>query len=180
MAAWGEECRRTAVASLKDGDWYGSYASTKSWIGYGGGAWILDTWLLYAASALLHGQPRTALHAMDKAMRAWLPHPADRAVLRWVRGQILRIRLKDPKTALDDLRAAVADAPAWLRPMADASLAAAEAEAPKSRKRVAAFTPSPDHAGRTPDFVAPPLGPRLPGARPGVWDDVAPFFTDAP
>jgi|SRR5262245_3306306 len=53
VAAWGAECRAKALAGVEAGNWRPVYAWTKGWIGWGGGAWIPDTWLLYAVSALL-------------------------------------------------------------------------------------------------------------------------------
>lgn len=79
----------------------------KGWIGGGGGAWIVDPWLVYVGSALLQGQPRSATHSTDLAVRVWIAEPANRAILRWVRGDVIRRRLNDPKTALEDLTASV-------------------------------------------------------------------------
>ena len=64
VAHWGAQCRVKALAGLDAGNWRPVYDWTKSWIGWGGGAWLPDTWLLCAASALLKGQPRTAIHSI--------------------------------------------------------------------------------------------------------------------
>jgi len=51
--------------SACEGDWHRAYEAAKSWIVGGGGAQLPDPWLVYAASALLHGQPRIAVHSID-------------------------------------------------------------------------------------------------------------------
>jgi hypothetical protein len=56
------EYRERALRALVAGDWHDAYRWAKGWIGRGGGAWIVDPWLVYAASALLHRQPRSAIH----------------------------------------------------------------------------------------------------------------------
>src|SRR5918994_953932 len=67
-ADFGAETRRLALEAYESGDWYGIYAWTKSWITTGGGAWVVDSWLLYVVSALLHGQPKGAVHSADLAL----------------------------------------------------------------------------------------------------------------
>ena len=53
----------------------------KGWIGQGGGAWIVDPWLVYAASAIMNGQRRNAVHSIDLAgnpsARSWASRRLD-------------------------------------------------------------------------------------------------------
>jgi hypothetical protein len=62
-----DEYRELAVESLDQDDWYGAYCWAKGWIGHGG-AGLLDPWLVYVASALIHRRPRTASHSVDLAL----------------------------------------------------------------------------------------------------------------
>lgn len=169
-----DEFSESAVAALKAEDWHGAYKWAKGWIGGGGGAWIVDPWLVYAVSALMHGQPRTAVHSLDLGLRHWIDAPEDRALLHYVRGTLIRRRLSDPKTARACLEAAVAHAPAWLRADAEQELAACRAEAAASRKRKPSVQRSPDYVG--PGTVAGKVpgrqGVRSPGAPPRVWEAV--------
>jgi len=172
--ASGNEFEREALSALSADDWYGAYSWAKGWIGRGGGAWIVDPWLVYAASALIHGQPRTAVHSLDLALANWITDRQDRSILLWVRGTIVRLRLEDPKTAQADFDAAASDTPDWLRPSAEASREACAREAERSRKRKATVKPAPPHRGpqSVHETVAPPSSHRAPGTRPPVWDAV--------
>jgi hypothetical protein len=165
---------RAVVDALEKRDWYDAYASAKWWIGAGGGAWIVDPWLVYAASALLQGQVRSATHSIDLALRVWIPQPANRAILLWIRGDVIRRRLNDPKTALADLTAAADDAPEWLTQRAVEDRDACALEAPASRKRKPSVGPAPAYRGpgTTANTVARPVPTRPDGARPYVWDAV--------
>ena len=109
-------CREQAVAAMESGDWYAAYQAAKWWVAQGGGAWAPEAWLLYAVSAVLHGQARTGVHSMDVALRNWVGDDVDREVLLWTRGSLVMRRLQDPKTALPDFEAALPTAPPWLRP----------------------------------------------------------------
>ena len=122
----------------------------------------------------MNGQPRNAVHSIDLALANWITDAADRAILRWVRGHIISIRLADPKTALLDFEAACVHAPAWLRTVAHESRERCAAEAPASRKRKPTVPKAPDHAGpqSVHATVAPPDSPREPGRRPPVWEAV--------
>jgi hypothetical protein len=173
-AASGAEYRREALAALEADDWHSAYLWAKGWNGRGGGVWIVDPWLVGVASALMRGQPRNAVHALDLALRYWIPERLDRAILRWVRGDVIRRRLNDPKSALADLIAAAQDAPDWLRPTALADRDACANEAGTSRKRKPSVAGSPEYQGpgTVADVVARPDGVRVVGARPAVWDAV--------
>jgi hypothetical protein len=81
-----DDYRRLALEALAVGDGRAAHAWAKGWIGSGGGAWILDPWLVYVASALLVRQPRNAVHSTDIALRHWISDPPDRSILPWVRG----------------------------------------------------------------------------------------------
>jgi hypothetical protein len=167
------EFREEAIAALDAGDWYGSYQLAKGWISGGGGAWIVDPWLVYVASALLNGQPRTAVHSTDLALKHWIPEAEDRAILLWIRGDIVRRRLNDPKTALADLASAAESAPSWLAGQAAVDRRACEIAATSSRKRKPSVGPAPDYKGpgTAAETVARP-SPHPVGARPAVWDAV--------
>jgi hypothetical protein len=182
VAAFGDRCRSEALAGLQAQDWRPVYDWSKSWIGWGGGAWLPNPWLLYAASALLKGEPRTAVHSFDLGLRVWLSGHADRAALTWLRGVVVADRLKDPKTALLDLRESRGQLPHWLIAGADERLAACEASAATSRKRVPSVKPRPEYApvAGTHDGVAPPVGERLDGQRPSVWEQVGPVLISLP
>jgi hypothetical protein len=167
-----EDYRGPALAALAAGDWYGAYSYAKGWIVAGGGAWILDPWFLYAASALVHGQPRGAVHSLDLALGVWIEPIPDRGTLLWARGAIVRGRLADPKTALTDLCRAAEDAPRWLCTTAAADAEACLGEAELSRKRKPSVGAAPTYRGpgTTAETVARPRGPIVVGGRPAVWD----------
>lgn len=173
------DCITTDLAA---GDWYGAYATSKGWIGSGGGAGRLDPWIGYVASGLLHGQPRTAIHPIDLALGTWLPRSADRSIMFWVRSRVLRLRLNDPRIAIADLADATAGIPSWLRPELTADVASCEAEAAVSRKRKPSVRPPPAFAAS--DFGTETLALRtapLPpdGERPALWDLVRPLLDPA-
>jgi hypothetical protein len=172
----GAEYRREALAALAADDWHRAYEWAKGWISSGGGAWIPDPWLVYVASSLLHGQPRTAVHSLDLALKHWIVEPPDRAILLWVRGDVIRRQLKDPKTAIADLAHAAENAPAWLRDTVETDRGACLNEAESSRKRKPSVAEAPDYKGpgTAADTVARPEGQRLAGARPAVWDALLP------
>jgi hypothetical protein len=178
VARWGEECRAKALAALDAEDWRPVYDWTKSWIGWGGGAWIPDTWLLYAVSALLQGKPRIAVHSLDLGLGFWLAGEADRAALTWCRGAIVMDRLADPKTALLDLEGCHDLLPQWLSPRATERLEMCRDEATKSRKRVPSVKPRPLFTGfdHMLDAVAPAVVQRRDGEQPEIWKRVAPYF----
>jgi hypothetical protein len=154
----------------------------RGWIGWGGGAWLPDTWLLYAVSALIEGKPRGAVHSLDLGLKTWLEGGADRAALTWFRGGIVMDRLADPKTALLDLDDAAADVPAWAESNTGDRLDQCRRAAEVSRKRVASVKPRPAHAGPE-NFlhvVAPSVGARTDGEKPIVWSAIEAFFRSVP
>ena len=168
------EYQLRATTALASGDWHGAYLWAKGWIGRGGGAWIVDPWLVYAASALLHRQPRGAIRALDLALGHWIAEASDRAILLWVRGEIVRRRLQDPESAMADLDPAATDAPTWLARDAAASREAGAIEARARRKRKPTIEPAPSYQGpgTAADTVARRESPRPGGTRPSVWDSV--------
>lgn len=179
-AAFGSEARRLALEAYEARDWRGIYDWTKSWITSGGGAWVLDAWLLYVISALLHGQPRTAVHSVDLALRTWIEAPADRGLLRWVRAAVIHQRLRDPKTAQEDYAAAGEAAPSWLKERIDQDAAECAADAQKSRKRKPSIAEAPNFEHMDRSFVAPPTARNEPGSVPTVWPQLLESLTDAP
>jgi len=134
---------------------------------------------MYATSALMHGQARTAVHSLDLGLGTWLEGRADRAVLSWCRGSVVWTRLNDPKTALLDLELAVAAPPLWLAAGIDGQMQRCTAAALASRKRVASVKPSPDFTGfkHVSHTVAPPAIIRADGDEPVVWPAVSSYFT---
>lgn len=176
-AAWGLGCGHRAVEALRAGDWRGMHDWTKSWISRGGGAWLPDTWLLYAASALLKGQPKIAVHSLALGIGTWLEGAGDQAALTWIRGTIIWQRLDDPRSALLDLEADL-PFPGWARAgTGDAAevLDSCRRAVSTSRKRKAAVNPRPSFtgAGSAGGTVAPAVGDRCDGDEPRVWTDVA-------
>lgn len=175
-----ERWRHEAVKALAAGDWYGAYSTAKGWISAGGGAFQLDPWLVYAASALIHGQPKTAVHSVDLGLQHWTADSEEQAVLRWVRGMIIWRRMNDPKSALPDLEVAAAEAPGWLD-SANGDLEACRAAAATSRKRTPSVKAAPPYRGpgTAAEIVARPPTSRQLGAMPGVWVAVVVHFRNA-
>jgi hypothetical protein len=171
-ADFGAETRRLALEAYESRDWYGIYAWTKSWITTGGGAWEVDSWLLYVVSALLHGQPKGAVHSADLALANWIEAPEDRAVLLWVRAYIVHHKLRDPKTALANYDAAAAHAPPWLRERVEGDRSTCIVDAQASRKRKPSVGPAPTFVATDRDFVAGPVSIPEAGSVPSVWDQL--------
>lgn len=178
---WGEECRAKALRGVGNQDWREIYDWTRSWVGWGGGAWLPDTWLLYAASAILHKQPKSAVHSLDLGLRIWLAGPEDRAALTWCRGLLVWSELKDPKTALLDLESWLQDAPSWAAPSPRETLEMCRQAASISRKRVPSVGPRPAFEGPKPaqSTIAPEVGRREDGSEPAVWGEISSFFLSA-
>jgi hypothetical protein len=178
VSRWGAECRSKALAGVTAGEWRDVYDWTKSWIGWGGGAWVPESWLLYAVSALLQGQPKTAIHSLDLGTRVWLDGPVDRASLTWLRGVIVMDRLNDPKTALLDLEDSIDLLPSWLSIGATQRVERCRVAATKSRKRVPSVEPRPNCVGsaESAHVVAPPVRDRTDGAEPEGWAEIRPYF----
>ena len=166
--------RERCVDLLERGDWYGLYRAAMSWRVAGGGSWTAEAWLMDVCSALLHGQPRTAVRCCDMALTTWVERPGDRLVLRYVRGLLVARHLGDPARAVDDLDAATAG-PSWLAALAVEEVAHAREAAARSRVRVPRAEPSPRFTGAHRSAVAPPEHP-LPddGAMPPTWALVLP------
>ena len=129
---------------------------------------------MYVAAAIAEGRRKTAIHATDLALKHWVRSGERRAFLLYVRGQVVRRHMRDPKTALGDLSAAGEQAPAWLQVEVADALRACKREARASRKK----KPS---VGRSPEFVGPPSGDAPPredvgGLRhpPPLWADLGP------
>lgn len=172
----GAQYRRLIRERLAEADWHGAHSWAKGWIGSGGGARLLDPWLAYVASALLRGHPRTAVRSVDLALKHWIEHEADRAVLHWVRSRVLRFSLNDPRAAAIDLTAANGAAPRWLRDDLAQDVAECADEAVTSRKRKASVDPAPPYVGPGSTDVALPTEELPPGSRPDLWSDVLPYL----
>lgn len=143
-----------------------------------GGAYLTEAWLMDVCSALLHRQPKTAVHACDLALQLWVERPRDRAVLHFVRGLLIADHLADPKSAVGDLVLA-ADGPAWL---GGEELARVRAAAAASRVRVPRAKPAPayDRAylGMVSVSAPPPVPEPLPedGAQQELWSQALPYL----
>jgi hypothetical protein len=147
MSRQAAEFRREIVACFERGDWHGAYRWAKGWIGSGGGERSVEPWLVYVAASIKQSQRRTVVHAVDLALANWIAEAAPRGVLLYVRGEVIRRHLRDPKTALGDLCQAENASPDWLRSEAVAARAACEEEARLSRKRKRSVEPAPSFAG---------------------------------
>ena len=164
------EARDSALASIEKGDAHGVYTAAKWWISAGGGAWVLDPWLLYMVNGVMDGKPRNATHSADMALKTWTEDPADRAVLLWARGSVIMRQLRDPKTAIADLTCCMTAAPTWLRDRAEEdetlcrTLAASSKKSKPSVPPSPAFTPPGDRS-----FVATALPGHVPGSLPSIW-----------
>ena len=101
VRAFGEHCRREALVALADDNWHDVYRWTKGWVTSGGGAWLPDSWILYAVSALLKGEPRNAVHALDLGLGKWISGPRDRVALRWCRGDSRLDAAERPEDGLE-------------------------------------------------------------------------------
>jgi hypothetical protein len=134
---------------------------------------------LDAVSALLKGQPKIAVRGLDLGLATWLAGPADQAALTWCRGVIVMDRLRDPSTALLDLRDAHQLLPPWIADEAPERLQRCREAAAASRKRVASVGPRPEFTGadHVRHTVARRVSDRRDGEKPSVWEDVAGFFT---
>ena len=161
------EYRRIIVEALTNGDWREAARWAKGWIGSGGGARSVEPWLADVASSLLRGEGRTAVHSCDLALKHWLERPDQRAVMYYVRGEVVRRKLRDPKTAQADFDAATPAAPDWLK-VAEAQVACRE-EALVSRKRKPSVEPAPACAGNDIDVPATPTELTSLAAPPPVW-----------
>ncbi|MFF8691891.1 hypothetical protein ACF08W_06755 [Streptomyces sp. NPDC015144] len=171
---WREQC----LGLLDAGDWYGLYRAAQSWRVGGGGSFTPDAWLMDVCSALLHHQPKTALHCCDMALSTWIERPGDRAVLRYVRGLVIADHVKDPLRALDDLESAL-HGPDWLARQAAPELDRVAAEAERSRVRKPRAAPAPELDADYRELIssetsspAPARPADLPpdGAVPPLWD----------
>ncbi len=168
-----EDYRREAKTALEQGDWHEAYLWAKGWIGSGGGARSLEPWLVYLASALQQGQPRTAVHSADLALAHWIEGERARAVLHYARGEVIRRHLRDPKTARADLDAAGDAAPAWLADTVAEARAACESEAGTSRKRKPSVGRAPRFSGADMDEpVAADPEVDVSDSPPELWDVV--------
>jgi hypothetical protein len=162
-----EEYRREIVEAFRRDDPHAADRWAKGWIGSGGGARTVEPWLVYVAAAVSEGQPRRAVHSTDLALRHWIEDAVGRAVLRYVRGEVIRRHLRDPKTALADLRAARPDAPGWLAEAAGDACGRCEAEAASSRKRKPSVGDAPGFGGDP--APAPDLDYALAAQPPPLW-----------
>jgi hypothetical protein len=175
VSALEQEMKAEAEAALAQLDWQRAEQAARGWSATAGGARLPDPWLVQAASALIHGRPRTAVQALDLGLGHWVSPAPDRAILLAVRGWIILESLRDPKTAVEDFVAAHASAPRWLAAAVNAGYDRCQAQGPASRKRKRSV-------GTAPPAPEPPTGGvargavRVAGSRPSVWAAVAPHL----
>lgn len=143
-----------------------------------GGAYTPEAWLMDVCSAMMHGEPKTAVHCCDMALNMWVDRSGDRNVLHFVRGLVVADHVGDPLRAVDDLEQAT-HGPDWLRDEANNDLARVNRLAAGSRVKVARVGPAPAY---DPDYVEliwsldptarPPAPDPMPvdGERPELWD----------
>jgi hypothetical protein len=170
-----ERFRNLACEALVAGRPMVAYDYAQAWISHGG-VRTIGPWLVSVAHMLQVGQPRNAVHAADLALKNWIGDDARRAVIRYVRGEVIRRHLRDPKTAQADLDDARERAPVWLRADAERAAAVCREEASVSRKRKPSVGPAPDHVAAVnhPDWskrVVDLDGP-VEAEAPFVWRDV--------
>jgi hypothetical protein len=170
-----ERFRGLACEALAAGRPMVAYDYAQAWISHGG-ARTLGPWLISVAHMLQVGQPRNAVHAADLALENWIGDDSRRAVLRYMRGEVIRRHLRDPKTAEADLEDARERAPVWLRADVQSAAAACREEAVASRKRKPSLAPAPDYVAAVnhPDWskaVVDLDGPIEVGP-PYVWPEV--------
>jgi hypothetical protein len=171
-----EDYRAKIRDALDAGDHRDAHDWAKGWIG-NGGAQSVEPWLVYVVGAIHEGQRKGATHPVDLALQFWIEDPRARAVLHYVRGEIVRHRASDPKTALADLEAAASDAPDWLREDASRAVEECAAEAEKSRKRKPTVDPAPDYEGDNGTEVEPTAKTdRRVDEPPAFWDDLLGSF----
>lgn len=168
-----DEYRRITSEALRAGEWHEAYRWAKGWISPGGGARSVEPWLVYVASSLLQGHRRTAVHSCDLALRNWIREEDARAVLRYVRGEVIRRHMEDPKTAQSDLDASLEHAPAWLRAEAETAAERCREEASASRKAKPRAEPAPAYEpGEVPDVTPTPADLAGVDRPPPVWEAV--------
>jgi hypothetical protein len=174
MNEWDDDYRREITACFERRDWLGAHRWAKGWIGSGGGAHSVEPWLVYVASAIRQSQRRGAVHAVDLALEHWIAKPAPRGVLLYIRGEVIRRHLRDPKTALEDLRRAEEAVPDWLRDEATAARERCEEDAPSSRKRKRSVNPAPSFGGSRPRQSGDVSGP------PPLWSVIHGIVCEPP
>ena len=140
-----ERFRSLACDALAAGRPMAAYDYAQAWISHGG-VRTLGPWLISVAHMLQVGQPLNSVHAADLALKNWIGDDPRRAVLRYVRGEVIRRHLRDPKTAEADLDDARARAPLWLRADAERAANLCREEAAASRKRKPSVGATPDYA----------------------------------
>lgn len=158
--------------ALSRGDARSAHRWAKGWIGSGGGAWLIDPWLVYVCSALIESKPRLGLHSIDLALRNWISDATDRSVLYWVRGAILYRILNDPGGASIEFSKSLASAPSWLAAEARTDLDEATSDSAARRGKHSRVPPSPEYVGpgEFGNAVPPKVTPTVVGARPKLWD----------
>jgi hypothetical protein len=169
------EFRGKALDALAAGRPMVAYDYAQAWISHDG-VRTLGPWLVEVANALQLGQGRTAVHAADLALKHWIGDDTRRAVLRYVRGEVIRRHLKDPKTAQADLDAALDAVPSWLREDAEKAAALCRDGAAVSRKRKPSVSRAPEYVAAVnhPNWSDCPveLDEPIEDEPPFVWQEV--------
>ena len=166
-------------ASLDADDWHDAYRWAKDWIGSGGGAGLLDPWLVYVGDGLGLGQTRTSIHAVDLALGTWIADDLDRGILLFVRARLIWLHLKDPKTAYTNMLMAETLAPTWLSEAVKDDLVRCEDEAGRNCRIKPTVSDPPDL--QMSDFAVATLADRrsplpAPGTEPPLWWQIYPLL----
>ena len=172
-----DDYRRLIVECVERGDSLGAYRWAKGWIGSGGGALLLDPWLIYAATSLMRRQPKNAVHSVDLALRSWIVRSKDRAILHWVRAEIVRQWMNDPKSALPDYRMAQEASPAWLAERVAGDVVACAVQASASRKRKPSVGSAPAYELPNTAVAPPNSPPPRDGQQPNLFWLLDPLLT---
>jgi hypothetical protein len=172
--------REWAANGLAERDWRTTYDAAKGWVSRAGGAWIPEAWLVYAASGLLHAQPRVGVRSVDLGLNNWVSAAPDRSILLWARALITWRYLKDPKTAASDLTSAAPDVPNWLRGRLERDQEACKEAAAISRKRKPSVADAPEYAEEpvAHDTVAARVAGHEIGSEPMLWSLLLPILTN--
>jgi hypothetical protein len=163
-----QEYERESLSALAADDWHLAYEWAKGWASNAGGRSV-QPWLVHVASALMLRQPKTAVHACDMALQRWIELEKARGLIHFVRGQVVRLHMRDPKTALADLDEAARSVPSWLADEVTAAATACRIEAEKSRKRKPSVQSAPVFAGTNGPWAPTPIALQRVDDPPNVW-----------
>lgn len=134
--------------------------------------------MVYAASGVFHGQPRSGVRSIDLALGNWVDAAPNHSILLWARASITWRYLADPKTAELDFSAAAPEAPDWLCGQLEQDQAGYREAAAVSRRRKPTVAAAPLYADQrvAHDSVAPAVAGYTPGSEPALWSLLLPVL----